>query len=241
MGLEITFVVYDLPPLLHPHNYPPGIEEMQQNVADVDRRGRRRPRAHLAFGRVWLLDWLYRFGPARDAPLSVGAFRLGADIERLGADLGDRNEGAKLLARMDAVPSAVMVGTVEPRKAIARSSRRSSSCGERASRLDLVIVGKKRMDGGRPRVDAAHSSGSRAASLLDAGRQRRDARSRLRARRASSGCSIASAKDSDCRWWKRRATELPIVARDLPVFREVAGGARSTISRARRLTISLAH
>ena len=143
MGLEIAFVVYDLLPLLQPHNYPPGIEEMQRTwLTSI---------AAVADGLVCisrsveteLLDWLYRFGPARDAPLSVGAFRLGADIERSMPTSGDPNEGARLLARMDAVPSAVMVGTVEPRKGHRQVVAAFEQLWRERIELDLVIVGKK--------------------------------------------------------------------------------------------------
>ena len=65
------WLVYDLLPLLHPHYYPPGIEEMQRTSADFDRHGRRRPRLHLRArsARPSSLDWLDKFSArARDSP-----------------------------------------------------------------------------------------------------------------------------------------------------------------------------
>jgi len=221
MGLEIAFVVYDLLPLLHPHNYPPGIEEMQRTwLTSI---------AAVADGLVCisrsveseLLDWLYRFGPARDAPLGVGAFRLGADIERSVPTSGDPNEGAKLLARMDASPTAVMVGTVEPRKGHRQVVAAFEQLWREGIELDLVIVGKQGwMVEDLASALHAHPERNRRVfwveSASDAMLDRLYARARLLiAASVGEGFGLPLVEAA------RNA--VPIVARDLPVFREVAG------------------
>ena len=168
-----------------------------------------------------LLDWLYRFGPARDSPLSVGAFRLGADIERSVPTSGDPNEGAKLLARMDAVPTAVMVGTVEPRKGHRQVVAAFEQLWREGIELDLVIVGKKgwMVDDLASMLHAHPEAGRRLFWLQDASDAMLDrvyARARLLVA-ASLGEGFGLPLVEAAR------NALPIVARDLPVFREVAG------------------
>ena len=168
-----------------------------------------------------LLDWLDRFGPARDSPLNVGAFRLGADIERSMPTSGDPNEGAELLARMDAVPSAVMVGTVEPRKGHRQVVAAFEQLWRDGVDLDLVIVGKKgwMVDDLASMLHAHPEAGRRLFWMQDASDAMLDrvyARARvLVAASLGEGFGLPLVEAA--------RNGLPIVARDLPVFREVAG------------------
>ena len=221
MGLEIAFVVYDLLPLLHPHYYPPGIEEMQRTwLTSI---------AAVADGLVCisrsveteLLEWLDKFGPARDSPLNVGAFRLGADIERSMPTSGDPDEGAALLARMETAPTAVMVGTVEPRKGHRQVIAAFEALWREGVDLDLVIIGKKgwMVDDLAATLHAHSERGRRLAWIEHASDAMLD---RLYARaRVLIAASVGEGFGLPLVEAARNA--LPIVARDLPVFREVAG------------------
>jgi len=221
MGLEITFVVYDLLPLQNPDFYPVEIEDMQRTwLTSI---------AAVADGLVCisrsveseLLDWLDRHGPARDSPLNVGAFRLGADIDGSVPTSGDSNEGAELIARMGVVPSAVMVGTVEPRKGHRQVVAAFEQLWRDGIGLDLVIVGKKgwMVDDFASMLHTHSEAGRRLHWIQDASDAMVD---RVYAR----ACVLVAASLGEgfgLPLVEAARHGLPIVARDLPVFREVAG------------------
>jgi len=213
--------VYDLLPLQNPDFYPAEIEDMQRTwLTSI---------AAVADGLVCisrsveseLLDWLDRHGPARDSPLNVGAFRLGADIDGSVPTSGDSNEGAELIARMGVVPSAVMVGTVEPRKGHRQVVAAFEQLWRDGIGLDLVIVGKKgwMVDDFASMLHTHSEAGRRLHWIQDASDAMVD---RVYAR----ACVLVAASLGEgfgLPLVEAARHGLPIVARDLPVFREVAG------------------
>ena len=221
LGLQIYFVVYDLLPLTHSYYYPPGIEDMQRTWLDVI--------AAVSDGLVCisrsvareLVDWLNACGPQRDTPLRIGVFPLGADIERSVPSVGNCNVHAALLAQMEAVPAAIMVGTVEPRKGHRQVVAAFDALWQSGVDLDLVIVGKKgwMVDELATAITAHRAFGQRLFWIQDAS----DA---LLERVYTLGQVLIAASMGEgfgLPLVEAARRGVPIVARDLGVFREVAG------------------
>ncbi|MDQ2805065.1 MAG: glycosyltransferase, partial [Pseudomonadota bacterium] len=220
-GVRIFFVVYDLLPVRRPGMFPDGISGMFQVwletiVAVAD--------GLLCISRAVaddLYNWLDEQRPGRLAPLDIGFFHQGADSEhsrptgRVPADASD------VLRAMTERPSFLMVGTIEPRKGHQEALRAVEGLWAEGIDVNLVIVGKQGW-----MVDEfigsleAHSERARrlfwvpAASdeMLDHAYQRAAA---LLAASVGEGFGLPLIEAA--------RHKLPIIARDIPAFREVAG------------------
>ena len=221
LGLQIYFVVYDLLPLKYPHFYPPGIEEMQRTWLETI--------AAVSDGLVCIsrsvaqevLDWLDAHGPRRDTPLDIGAFPLGADIERSVPSTGTGDAHDAMLRRMETVPTAIMVGTVEPRKGHRQVVEAFDALWRSGVEIDLVILGKKgwMVDELAGAILGHRAFGQRLFWIQDASDALLERTYTLA--RVLIAASMGEGFGLPLVEAARRG--LPIVARDLAVFREVAG------------------
>src|SRR5208282_1235851 len=120
-GIPIYFVVHDLLAIRRPDLFSEGMPgAVSRWVRDL---------SEIADGLICvsgsvaddLFDWLDAERPNRTAPLRIGYFYHGADINRSIASRGLPHDADNILAAMLARPSILMVGTVEPRKGHALS------------------------------------------------------------------------------------------------------------------------
>jgi glycosyltransferase involved in cell wall biosynthesis len=220
-GVQVHFVVYDLLPALRPEFFLAGMQETHtlwlKTIAAV------------ADGIVCisrsvadeLADWLDRCGPWRSSPLDIAWFHLGADIV-------DRDPGgaptaaeADLLDRIAQGPSFLMVGTIEPRKGHAQTLDAFELLWRQGVEVTLVIVGRKgwmvddlveRLNRHPERGRRLHWLGGASDALL--ARVYRTAHALL-APSHGEGFGLPVIEGA--------RNGLPIIARDIPVFREVAG------------------
>ena len=156
---------------------------------------------------------------ARKEPLKVGHFHLGADIGAEGGDSRRRKSSACCSSRN---PVFLVVGTVEPRKGHAQALAAFEQLWAAGMEAELVIVGKqgwmvektRRPDARPSRRPASGSTGSQQATDAD-----------LNA--LYNGCSALLAVSLDEGFGlpliEAAKHALPILARDIPVFREIAG------------------
>lgn len=227
-GVEIHFVVYDLLPVLRPDVFVPGAKEgFSRWLRTVTR---------VADGLVCisravadeLAAWVNTESPARVAPLRIGYFHLGADIA------SELRKGDETIAQDEQIgaikerPSLLMVGTLEPRKGHAQALAALERLWERGVEANLVIVGKQGW-----MVDA----------LVDSLRNHPESGKRLFWFEGASDATLLSLYThsaallaaSDAEGFGLPLIEaaqygLPILARDIPVFREVAGSHASYFS-----------
>ena len=221
-GVELFFVAYDLLPVLRP--------DVFVAQADVNFTRWLEAVARVADGVVCIsravadefAAWLAAHPVPRLVPLRIDWFHLGADIPRSGTPPaeGDAASGT-VLAAMRAAPSLLMVGTLEPRKGHAHALAAFERLWADGVSANLVIVGKEGwlVDKLVQRLRSHPEQGRRLFWVEGAS----DALL-LQIYGAAAGLLAASEGEGFGLPLIEAAQHgLPIIARDLPVFTEVAG------------------
>lgn len=154
-------------------------------------------------------------------PFRVSWAHLGADMENSAPSFGLPDDADELLAKLAQKPTFAMVSTIEPRKGYAQALAAFEELWARGSDVNLVIVGKQGWN-----VDA----------LVHKLRTHPELNSRLfwlegisdeylEKIYGAASCLIAASEGEGFGLPLIEAArhKLPILARDIPVFREVAG------------------
>lgn len=219
-GAQVHYVVYDIIPLRYPHLTVAGISEAFTHwLSGLARH---------ADGLMCISDavaqdvrhWLLQQHPALPLP-AIGHFHLGADLDQSTPSTGLPDDAASTLANLDAHTSFLMVGTIEPRKGHALVLEAFELLWAAGLDCRLVLVGK---------------AGWNITELAERLRQHAEYRQRLIWLESASDeylekiyrhtdCLIAA---SECEGFglpliEAAQHDLPILARDIAVFREVAG------------------
>lgn len=171
-----------------------------------------------------LRDYLTRFGKKRALPFKIGFFHNGADIENSAPTRGRPDDADQVLAALAARPTFLMVGTIEPRKGHRQALLAFAELWRSGLDVNLVIVGRL---GGQGWDTSAIT-----ALLDDADGQRERlfwlsnvSDEYLQQLYAAASCLIAASEGEGFGLPLIEAAQenLPILARDIPIFREVAG------------------
>jgi glycosyltransferase involved in cell wall biosynthesis len=141
-GVEQHFVVYDLLPLLRPDCFkPPVVPPLRawyEAVAEVADSVMCISRAVADEFRVWL----DQARPVRHRPLNIGYFHLGADLAVPAAHTSAAVGDTKQLADLGGRTTFLMVGTIEPRKAHAQVLAAFEQLWSAGRDVNLLIVGR---------------------------------------------------------------------------------------------------
>jgi len=219
-GVKVWFVIYDLLPVLLPQVFPEGAQATHQDwLMTISRFD-----GVVAISRAVadeMAEWLNAFGPKRERPLSIGWFHLGADVQHSVPTSVLPPDAQQMLSALASRPSFQMVGTVEPRKGHGLTLEAFEQLWAEDVDVNLVIVGKQ---------------GWMVESLVDKLRTHPERGRRLfwlegisdeylEKVYAASTCLIAASYGEGFGLPLIEAAQhkLPIIARDIPVFREVAG------------------
>ena len=218
-GCKVYFVVYDLLPLLFPHYFPPDIEQHHLEWMEVAAQGD----GVLCISRAVADDvkaWFERAQPVRKRPFSIGWFHLGADIENSLPTAGVPEGFDNDLLKLAAAPTILMVGTVEPRKGCGQVLNAFKLLWLTGMKVNLVLVGKQ---GWMVEKIAERLTGAtRNGRLFWYQGISDEALQKLYA--AADGVIMASMGEGfGLPLIEAAQHKCPILARDLPVFREVAG------------------
>jgi glycosyltransferase involved in cell wall biosynthesis len=168
-----------------------------------------------------LNNWLDVNQPRSTPTLDIGYFQLGSDIESSWAGQGLSGEDQKVLDAVSGREVIVMIGTVEPRKGHSQALSAMERLWAEDERISLVICGKQGW--------MAESVTQRLRSHAELGvrlfwMNRAADEALLRLYSIASGMLMASEGEGFGLPLVEAARHgVPIVARDLPVFREVAG------------------
>jgi glycosyltransferase involved in cell wall biosynthesis len=230
-GVRVFFVVFDLLPVLMPEVFPPGADRIHmqwlQAVSACD-------------GAVCIskavaddfLNWRAKAVPVREdrRPFRTAWFHLGADIGRSASTRGLPDDAHRVLSQVQACPSFLMVGTIEPRKRYLQVIEAFGILWDQGVDVNLVIVGKEgwtdlpnSMRRDIPKTITclrSHPERSRRLFWLED-----TSDEYLETIYAASACLIAASEGEGFGLPLIEAARhnLPIMARNIPVFREVAG------------------
>lgn len=220
-GVRIHVVVYDVLPLRRNDCFPPRAEVLYRrwlsSVVDV-------ADGVMCISRAVadeLIEELDGLEVARERPLSIAYFHLGADLDASNPTAGISASERGALEEIDRTRSFLMVGTVEPRKGHVQAIDAFEHLWESGHDFQLVVVGKQGWMTSElgDRIRGHEEFGrrlvwfDRASDELLEGLYRRCAALLVPSEGEGFGLPLIEAA-------KRG---LPILARDLAVFREVAG------------------
>lgn len=230
-GIKIYFIVYDLLPIRHPEWFPPenakkffenwlkiiyevssGLIPISKSTADD------------------LINWFKENNYNRIEPISIAYFHLGADIKNSSPITGISKNAKLLLKKLCAMPSFLMVGTIEPRKGYLQAIEAFSLLWQESISINLVVVGKEGWKG------LPINQRRTIPLILSKLKEHQELNKHLfwlegisdeyleKVYEAST-CLIAASEGEGFGLPLIEAVQhkLPIIARDIPVFREVAG------------------
>jgi len=219
--VPIYFVVYDILPVRHPEWFPPEMYPMFTRWLKTI--------TEIADGIVCIsrsvadqfLHWLETAKPPRAWPLKIGYFHLGADVENASPP-GEEIADTRLLEALARdTPAFLMVGTVEPRKGYAQALEAFETLWQSGADISLVIVGKQgwMME---PLVERLRNHPERGRRLFWL--EKASDAALLELYKKAAALLMASEDEGFGLPLIEAARHgLPIIARDIPVFREVCG------------------
>jgi glycosyltransferase involved in cell wall biosynthesis len=221
LGLQVYFVVYDILLVQRPDWAPEeaavGLKAWLEAVSQV------------ATGLVCISEsvaselrhWLQQYPPAHRKAPSVASFHLGADVESSAPSLGMPAEAFDTLKSLKARPSFLTVGTLEPRKGHRQTLAAFELLWAQNKDVNLVLVGKKgwMVEDLSTQINN-HAELGKHLFWLDG-----ISDEYLGHIYASSACLISASEGEGFGLPLIEAAKqhIPVLVRDLPVFREVAG------------------
>jgi glycosyltransferase involved in cell wall biosynthesis len=219
-GVKVYFVVYDLLPVLMPQYFPAGASDGHhawlQAISYFD--------GAVCISRAVaqeLAEWQRIHAVPRLRPFEIGWFHLGADIHRSVPTRGLPDNAADVLAELKRCPTLLAVGTIEPRKQYGQILAAFDLLWAQGIDANVVMVGKQgwMVDKLAERLRSHPEAGKRLFWLEGISDEYLE-----KVYAASNGLIAASAGEGfGLPLIEAAQHKLPIIARDLPVFREVAG------------------
>jgi glycosyltransferase involved in cell wall biosynthesis len=220
-GVEVYFVIYDVLPMLRPDVFPFGTE---QYFGDFLRTVHKVSNGVLCISRAVadeLAGWIASEGLTRVTPLKLAHFHLGADIDASAPSFGLPPQADHVMAELARRPSFLMVGTVEPRKGHAQALAAFELLWESGVDVNLVVVGKEgwMVEKVCERMANHPEKSARLFWLPGISDEM------LLKLYAGSAALLAASEGEGFGLPLIEAAQhgIPILARNLPVFREVAG------------------
>ena len=219
-GVDVRFLIYDLLSVRMPESFPPGsdwlFEQWLKVVAESD--------GAICISKAVADEtrqWFHKNIPDRTGTFSINWFHLGADISHHAPFEGGEGDSDKVLSTLKQQKTFLIVSTIEPRKGHAQVLAAFEVLWKNGDDVTLVIVGKK---------------GWMVDDLCEKIRTHAELNHRLfwiegisdeylERVYSTSTCLIAASYGEGFGLPLIEAAQhgLPILARDIPVFREVAG------------------
>ncbi|MCK7594460.1 glycosyltransferase family 4 protein [Pseudomarimonas salicorniae] len=223
-GVSVRFVVYDLLCVLMPKFFPEGAQEGFERWLEVVAESDGAVCISAAVAQE-LERWMEQQAGSRASASAcrVDWFHLGADVDASNPSVGLPADGTEVIEQLAARPTFLMVGTLEPRKGHAQVLAAFEHLWQSGVDVNLAVVGKPGWMTERlaDRLVRHVETGSRLFWLPSASDEY------LQLIYGASSCLIAASYGEGFGLPLIEAAQngLPIIARDLPVFREVAGEA----------------
>ena len=218
-GVSVYFVVYDLLPVQFPQFWPSMFAVHTEWLQVLSRYD-----GAICISRAVaneLKHWVAQHVAPRSRPFKIGWFHLGADIDSSVPSKGLPQDGVSVLSKMAARPTFLSVGTIEPRKAHHQVLDAFDQLWAQGQDLNLVLVGKAGwlMDDFINRLDNHPERNKRFFWLSGVSDEYLekiyDTATCLMNASVGEGFGLPLIESAQ--------HGLPIITRDIPVFREVAG------------------
>lgn len=229
-GLTLNFVVYDLLPVLMPQFFPSNSGTVHANwLRSIAEQADRLTCISSAVADD-MARWLDAHGDPQRRPLKLGALHLGADIHHDAVASDGAGPEFAMLQVLMARPTFLMVGTVEPRKGYLQTLAACELLWREGIDVNLVIVGSEGWKGlpeeerrTIPELVARLNNHPERGQRLFW--QQGVSDSELHQLYLHSSCLIAASEGEGFGLPLIEAARagLPVIARALPVFEEVAG------------------
>jgi glycosyltransferase involved in cell wall biosynthesis len=219
-GVKVFFVVYDLLPILLPHVFHTSAESNHKTWLDtlMNFDGAVCISKSVADE---LSKWHLMYGPNRQRPYVIEWFHLGADIENSVPTHGLPKNSAEILRQIKRCPTFICVGTIEPRKRQTQVLEALELLWNQDVNVNLVLIGRQGwlVESLIKHIQRHPELGKRLFWLEGISDEY------LEQVYAASTCLIAASEGEGFGLPLIEAAQhkLPIIARDIPVFREVAG------------------
>lgn len=220
VGVEIQFVIYDMLLLGLPDCFPAHGGGLLTDWLNVVRRFD----GILSISQAVQSDldrWLREHSPVAGHTPRLDWFHLGADILESAPSVGLVDDMSTLLSKLKQSPTFLMVGTLEPRKGHTQALEAFEALWKASERVNLVIIGKQGWMV-ESLIDRLQSHPQRGAQLFWIEGASDES---LEAIYDASTCLIAGSRGEGFGLPLIEAAQhgLPVIARDIAVFREVAG------------------
>lgn len=219
-GAQVKFMVYDLLSILMPQCFPEGADIQFGNWLEVIAESDGAICISKAVAND-LAGWFEQNGANRRRAFAIGWFHLGADVDHSHPTKGFPPNGDAVLSELRSRPTILMVGTLEPRKGHVEVLDALEQLWLTYVDVNLVIVGKQgwMIDKLAARLSAHVELNKRLFWLEGISDEYLDKVY------AASTCVMAASYGEGFGLPLIEAAQhkLPIIARDIPVFREVAG------------------
>ena len=219
-GVDVRFVVYDLLPITLPEFFPPESDNYHRAWLDVITKSDGVICISKAVADE-VREWLKTDEERNLHSVKIDYFHLGADLDEVISTTGVSSDSASALETIKASRSFLMVGTVEPRKGHSEVLAAFENLWAAGVNVCLVIVGKEGWMV-KPLVKKIESHAQLGKKLFWFSSVND---SNLKQIYEVASCLIAASKGEGFGLPLIEAAQhnLPIFARDIPVFREVAG------------------
>lgn len=229
LGVSTHFIVFDILPLTMPDFFPPEADASFREwlLAVLRQEG------VLCISKAVAEDlsaWVQQENIDLASSTRIDWFHLGADIDEAAPSMGLPDTAGGVLSELQSRPTFLMVGTIEPRKGHLQVLDAFSQLWERGLDVNLVIVGA---EGWKP---VAHEYRRSIPEIVERLRTSSEGGRRLfwlegisdeylEKTYAASDCLIAASEGEGFGLPLIESARhgLPVLARDIPVFREVAG------------------
>lgn len=218
-GVKSQFVVYDILPLLKPNAFPQGASEVHKAwvmaIAGLGEKLICISHAVASELKTWIAE--QRIAP----PKVIDAFHLGADVSSSAPTLGMPADAGQVLGELRKRVTFLMVGTIEPRKGVSQALAAFELLWAKGYEVNLALVGKPGWQ-----VEALIKKLKKHPQLDQKLFWLKGISDEyLESIYATASCLLAASEAEGFGLPLIEAAQkgLPIIARDIPVFREVVG------------------
>lgn len=220
-GVDVKFVVYDLLPIFMPKAFPEGVADLHAAWLKVLAQSDGVIGISRAVAEEFAA-WLAANPVQRERPFSIDWFHLGGDVVNSIPSKGLPEDAGRVLESLTTLPTFLSVGTIEPRKGQAQTLSAFELLWEAGREVNLVFVGKQgwKVEAFVEKLRNHPEIGKRLFWLEGVSDEY------LEKVYAASTCLIAASEAEGFGLPLIEAAQykLPIIVRDIPVFREVGGG-----------------